>query len=139
MKNLILSIFLSSVLTANAQNPIIPVYMGEWAGTQTGFKSPYVVAINDSNLLLIRKNVAKQKVLRQDTLVFNYQVKQISNGYEFALSAPKALKNKDKTVTAQLVFEQAMPASNQLSASFSVDFEEGNKSLNTLKLTKLVK
>ncbi len=138
MKNLILSIFLLSVVTANAQIPSIPLYMGEWAGTQSGFKSPYVVVINDSNLLLIRKNVAKGKVLRQDTLQFIYQVKQISNGYEFSLSAPKALKNKDKTITAQLLFEETKPKSNKLCASFSVDFEEGNKSLNTLKLTKQI-
>jgi hypothetical protein len=136
MKNLILSIFLLSVVTANAQIPSIPLYMGEWAGTQAGFKSPYIVVINDSNLLLIRKNVAKGKVLRQDTLQFIYQIKQISNGYEFSLSTPKALKNKDKTITAQLLFEETKSKYNQLCASFSVDFEEGNKELNTLKLVK---
>ena len=138
MKLVILAILFFVTISAIAQNVEKPVYIGKWNGSEAKFKSPYVLIFNDTNVLLIRKNMFHQKAIRIDTAVFAYKARQITNGYEFTLSAPQATMNKDKTLLASFLINNSSANSNQLKANFSIDFGDGSGKPSTLRLKKII-
>jgi hypothetical protein len=145
MKQLLTTLLLIGLLNAsaqtNSQHSSKPIYIGKWNGSEKKFKSPYVVIINDSNLILIRKKLVKNKITRIDTALFTYQAKAIEKGYEFVLKAPKALINKDKSLVASFLISNpaAKPGQSKLghpTAVLSVDFADGAEKPSSLNLVK---
>lgn len=144
MKQLLSTCLVFGILILQAKetnNSPKPAYWGRWKGTEAKFKSPYVVIINDSNLLLIRKNLGKTKLIRIDTIMFTYQAKAIDNGFEFKLKAPKALINKDTTLVANFLIANPIKKQGQVKighpeAVLSVDFSNGSGKPSTLSLIK---
>ena len=141
-----------TLLSINAQQNVQPIYIGMWVGIENPFRSPYAVVIKDTTLLLIRKNIALRdriqdldnpdflKILdrpgKNDTLALNYKVQAVNNVYQFRLSPKQKVLIKDTSIIAK--FRLLEIASNKHSkASFSIDFKDGSKKVNTLKLIKL--
>jgi len=145
-------IFFAFAVSLNAQQNVQPLYIGTWVGIENPFRSPYAVVIKDTTLLLIRKNIALRdriqdldnpdflKILdrpgKNDTLALNYKVQAVNNVYQFRLSPKQKVLIKDTSIIAK--FRLLKIASNKHSkASFSIDFKDGSKKVNTLKLIKL--
>jgi hypothetical protein len=141
-----------TLLSINAQQNKQPFYIGTWVGIENPFRSPYAVVINDTVLLLIRKNIALRDRIqdldnpnflhifdrpgKSDTLALNYKAQAVNNGFQFRLSPKQKVLIKDTSIIAK--FRLFEIASNKHSkASFSIDFKDGSKKVNTLKLIKL--
>jgi hypothetical protein len=141
-----------AIVSVNAQQNVQPIYIGTWLGIENPFRSPYAVVIKDTTLLLIRKNIALRDRIqdldnpdflqifespgRCDTLALNYKVQAVNNGFQFRLSPKQKVLIKDTSIIAK--FRLLEIASNKHSkASFSIDFKDGSKKVNTLKLIKL--
>jgi len=146
-------IFFAFAVSLNAQQNE-PIYIGTWVGIEISeslFRSPYAVVIKDTALLLIRKNVQSKETIKDldnpnllhilespgkcDTLALNYTVKSVDNVYEFTLS-PKQL-GKDTSLKAEFRLLETAHNSKHSKAIFSIDFKDGSKKVNTLKLIKL--
>lgn len=145
MKPILTTLLFFALLSASAQtnshNSNKPIYLGKWIGSEKKFKSPYVVIINDSNLILIRKKLVNNKITRIDTALFTYQAKAIDKGYEFVLKALKALINKDKSLVASFLISNPAAKSGQSklghpTAVLSVDFADGAEKPSSLNLVK---
>jgi hypothetical protein len=103
--------------------------------------------------LLIRKNIALRdriqdldnpdflKILdspgKCDTLALNYFVKAVNNGFQFRLSPKQKVVGKETSIMAEFRINKTVSSSNHCKASFSIDFKDGSKKVNTLKLIKL--
>ena len=152
MKYLLTCIMFFTLLSINAQQNVQPIYIGMWVGIENPFRSPYAVVINDTVLLLIRKNIALRDRIqdldnpnflhifdrpgKSDTLALNYKVQAVNNGFQFRLSPKQKVLIKDTSIIAK--FRLLEIASNKhTKASFSIDFKDGSKKVNTLKLIKL--
>ena len=144
--------FFAFAVSLNAQQNVKPIYIGTWVGIENPFRSPYAVVIKDTTLLLIRKNIALRDRIQDldnpnflhildrpgkcDTLALNYNVKEVNNVYQFTLSPKQKVLGKDTSLKAEFRILEMAP--NQHSkASFSIDFKDGSKKVNTLKLIKL--
>lgn len=145
-------LFLAFAVSLNAQQNEQPIYIGTWVGIENPFRSPYAVVIKNTSLLLIRKNITRDRIqdldnpnllhiLEQpgkcDTLELNYkEVQAVNNVYQFRLSPKQKVLGKDTSLKAE--FRLLEIASYKHSkASFSIDFKDGSKKVNTLKLIKL--
>jgi len=145
-------IFFAFAVSLNAQQNVQPFYIGTWVGIENPFRSPYAVVIKDTTLLLIRKNIALRDRIqdldnpnflhifdqpgKSDTLALNYKVQAVDNSFQFRLSPKQKVLIKDTSIIAK--FRLLEIASNKHSkASFSIDFKDGSKKVNTLKLIKL--
>ena len=152
MKYLLTCSMFFAIVSVNAQQNVQPIYIGTWLGIENPFRSPYAVVIKDTTLLLIRKNIALRDRIqdldnpdflqifespgRCDTLALNYKVQAVNNGFQFRLSPKQKVLIKDTSIIAK--FRLLEIASNKHSkASFSIDFKDGSKKVNTLKLIKL--
>jgi len=145
-------LFLAFAVSLNAQQNEQPIYIGTWVGIENPFRSPYAVVIKDTTLLLIRKNIALRdriqdldnpdflKILdrpgRCDTLALNFNVESVNNVYQFTLSPKQKVLGKDTSLKAEFRLLEMAP-NEHIMASFSIDFKDGSKKVNTLKLIKL--
>jgi len=146
-------LFLAFAVSLNAQQNEQPIYIGAWVGIENPFRSPYAVVIKDTTLLLIRKNIALRdriqdldnpdflKILdrpgKNDTLELNYkEVQAVNNVYQFRLSPKQKVLGKDTSLKAEFRLLEMAPKKH-IMASFSIDFKDGSKKVNTLKLIKL--
>ena len=145
-------IFFAFAVSLNAQQNKQPIYIGKWVGLENPFRSPYAVVINDTVLLLIRKNIALRdriqdldnpdflKILERpgkcDTLALNFNVESVNNVYQFTLSPKQKVLGKDTSLKAEFRLLEMAP-NEHIMASFSIDFKDGSKKVNTLKLIKL--
>jgi len=152
MKYLLTCIMFFALLSINAQQNEQPIYIGTWVGIENPFRSPYAVVIKDTTLLLIRKNIALRdriqdldnpdflKILERpgkcDTLALNYKVQAVDNSFQFRLSPKQKVLIQDTSIIAEFrLLEIALNKHSK--ASFSIDFKDGSKKVNTLKLIKL--
>jgi hypothetical protein len=148
--------FFAFAVSLNAQQNEQPIYIGTWVGIEISeslFRSPYAVVIKDTALLLIRKNIALRDRIQDldnpnflqildspgkcDTLALNYFVKAVNNGFQFRLSPKQKVVGKDTSIMAEFRINKTVSSSNHSKASFSIDFKDGSKKVNTLKLIKL--
>ena len=147
-------IFFAFAVSLNAQQNEQPIYIGTWVGIEYSFRSPYALVIRDKSVLLIRKNISvKDRIQdldnpnllqilerpgKSDTLALNYEVKSVNNVYEFTLISPKQKKllGKDTSLKAEFRLLEMVPNKHR-KAIFSIDFKDGSKKVNTLKLIKL--
>jgi len=145
-------IFFAFAVSLNAQQNKQPIYIGTWVGIENPFRSPYAVVIKDTTLLLIRKNIALRdriqdldnpdflKILerpgKSDTLALNFNVESVNNVYQFTLSPKQKVLGKDTSLKAEFRLLEMAP-NEHIMASFSIDFKDGSKKVNTLKLIKL--
>ena len=148
-------ICLAFAVSLNAQQNEQPIYIGTWVGieiSESSFRSPYALVIKHKSVLLIRKNIALRDRIqdldnpnllqilerpgKSDTLALNYEVKSVNNVYEFTLSPKQKVLGNDSSLKAE--FRLLEIAHNKhKKASFSIDFKDGSKKVNTLKLIKL--
>jgi hypothetical protein len=145
-------LFLAFAVSLNAQQNEKPIYIDTWVGIENPFRSPYAVVIKDTTLLLIRKNIALRdriqdldnpdflKILdrpgKNDTLALNYKVQVVTNGFQFRLSPKQKALIQDTSIIAEFRLLKMAPNKHR-KAIFSVDFKDGSKKVNTLKLIKL--
>ena len=150
-------LFFAFAVSLNAQQNEQPIYIGTWVGieiSESSFRSPYALVIKDKSVLLIRKNIALRDRIQDldnpnllqilerpgkyDTLALNYEVKSVNNVYEFTLISPKQKKllGKDTSLKAEFRLLEMVPNKHR-KAIFSIDFKDGSKKVNTLKLIKL--
>ena len=147
-------IFFAFAVSLNAQQNEQPIYIGTWVGIENSFRSAYALVINDTGLLLIRKDIGLRDAMqdldnpnllqilerpgKSDTLALNYEVKSVNNVYEFTLISPKQKKllGKDTSLKAEFRLLEMVPNKHR-KAIFSIDFKDGSKKVNTLKLIKL--
>ena len=146
-------ICLAFTVCLNAQQK--PIYIGTWVGieiSESSFRSPYALVIKDKSVLLIRKNIALRDRIqdldnpnllqilerpgKSDTLALNYEVKSVNNVYEFTLSPKQKVLGNDTSLKAEFRLLEMVPNKHR-KASFSIDFKDGSKKVNTLKLIKL--
>ena len=151
-------LFFAFAVSLNAQQNEQPIYIGTWVGieiSESSFRSPYALVIQHKSVLLIRKNISvKDRIQdldnpnllqilerpgKSDTLALNYEVKSVNNVYEFTLISPKQKKllGKDTSLKAEFRLLETAHNSKHSKASFSIDFKDGSKKVNTLKLIKL--
>ena len=144
-------ICLAFTVCLNAQQK--PIYIGTWVGIENSFRSAYALVINDTGLLLIRKDIGLRDAIQDldnpnllqilerpgkcDTLVLNFFVKKVNNGYQFTLSPKQKVVGKDTSIMAEFRINKTAPSSKHTKAIFSIDFKDGSKKVNTLKLIKL--
>jgi len=149
MKYLLTCIMFFALASLNAQ----PIYIGTWVGKENSFRSPYALVIKETSLLLIRKNIALRDTIQDldnpnllhilerpgkcDTLVLNYKVQAVNNVYQFTLSPKEKVVGKDTSIMAEFRINKVAPSSKHTKATFSIDFKDGSKKVNTLKLIKL--
>jgi hypothetical protein len=142
-----------ALVSINAQQNAQPIYIGTWVGIEYSFRSPYAVVIKDTALLLIRKNISLRDRIQDldnpnllhilerpgkcDTLVLNYKVQAVNNVYQFTLSPKEKVVGKDTSIMAEFRINKVAPSSKHTKAIFSIDFKDGSKKVNTLKLIKL--
>ena len=142
-----------ALVSINAQQNAQPIYIGTWVGIEYQFRSPYAVVIKDTALLLIRKNISLRDRIQDldnpnllhilerpgkcDTLVLNYKVQAVNNVYQFTLSPKEKVVGKDTSIMAEFRINKVAPSSKHTKAIFSIDFKDGGKKVNTLKLIKL--
>jgi len=152
MKYLLTCIMFFALLSINAQQNKQPIYIGTWVGIENPFRSPYAVVIKDTVLLLIRKNIALRDRIqdldnpnflhifdrpgKSDTLALNYKVQAVNNGFQFRLSPKQKVLGKDTSLKAEFRLLEMAPNKHR-KAIFSIDFKDGSKKVNTLKLIKL--
>ena len=148
-------ICLAFTVSLNAQQNEQPIYIGTWVGieiSESSFRSPYALVIKDKSVLLIRKNIALRDRIqdldnpnllqilerpgKSDTLALNYEVKSVNNVYEFTLSPKQKVLGNDSSLKAEFRLLE-MAHNKHKKASFSIDFKDGSKKVNTLKLIKL--
>ena len=148
-------ICLAFTVSLNAQQNEQPIYIGTWVGieiSESSFRSPYALVIKDKSVLLIRKNIALRDRIqdldnpnllqilerpgKSDTLALNYEVKSVNNVYEFTLSPKQKVLGNDTSLKAEFRLLEMVPNKHR-KASFSIDFKDGSKKVNTLKLIKL--
>ena len=153
MKYLLTCIMFFALVSINAQQNAQPIYIGTWVGIEYSFRSPYAVVIKDTALLLIRKNISLRDRIQDldnpnllhilerpgkcDTLVLNYKVQAVNNVYQFTLSPKEKVVGKDTSIMAEFRINKVAPSSKHTKAIFSIDFKDGSKKVNTLKLIKL--
>ena len=149
-------ICLAFTVSLNAQQNEQPIYIGTWVGieiSESSFRSSYALVIKDKSVLLIRKNIALRDRIQDldnpnllqilerpgkcDTLVLNFFVKKVNNGYQFTLSPKQKVVGKDTSIMAEFRLLETAHNSKHSKASFSIDFKDGSKKVNTLKLIKL--
>ena len=149
-------ICLAFTVSLNAQQNEQPIYIGTWVGieiSESSFRSPYALVIKHKSVLLIRKNIALRDRIQDldnpnllqilerpgkcDTLVLNFFVKKVNNGYQFTLSPKQKVVGKDTSIMAEFRLLETAHNSKHSKASFSIDFKDGSKKVNTLKLIKL--
>ena len=143
-------------VSLNAQQNEQPIYIGTWVGieiSESSFRSPYALVIIDKSVLLIRKNIALRDRIqdldnpnllqilerpgKSDTLALNYKVQAVSNGFQFTLSPKQKVLGNDTSLKAEFRLLETAHNSKHSKASFSIDFKDGSKKVNTLKLIKL--
>ena len=144
-----------ALVSINAQQNAQPIYIGTWVGieiSESSFRSPYALVIQHKSVLLIRKNISvKDRIQdldnpnllqilerpgKSDTLALSYKVQAVSNGFQFTLSPKQKVLGNDSSLKAE--FRLLETAHNKhKKASFSIDFKDGSKKVNTLKLIKL--
>ena len=148
-------IFFAFAVCLNAQQNEQPIYIGTWVGieiSESSFRSPYALVIKHKSVLLIRKNIALRDRIqdldnpnllqilerpgKSDTLALNYEVKSVNNVYEFTLSPKQKVLGNDSSLKAEFRLLEMVPNKHK-KAIFSIDFKDGSKKLNTLKLIKL--
>ena len=145
-------ICLAFAVCLNAQQNEQPIYIGTWVGIEYSFRSPYALVIRDKSVLLIRKNIALRDRIqdldnpnllhilerpgKSDTLALNYEVKSVNNVYEFTLSPKQKVLGNDTSLKAEFRLLEMVPNKHR-KAIFSIDFKDGSKKVNTLKLIKL--
>ena len=153
MKYLLTCIIFFALVSINAQQNAQPIYIGTWVGMENSFRSPYSIVIRDSDLLLIRKNIALRDTIQDldnpnllhilerpgkcDTLALNYKVQAVNNVYQFTLSPKQKVVGKDTSIMAEFRINKAASSSKHSKASFSIDFKDGSNRANTLKLIKI--
>lgn len=153
MKYPLTCIIFFALVSINAQQNAQPIYIGTWVGIEYSFRSPYAVVIKDTALLLIRKNISLRDRIQDldnpnllhilerpgkcDTLVLNYKVQAVNNVYQFTLSPKEKVVGKDTSIMAEFRINKVAPSSKHTKAIFSIDFKDGSKKVNTLKLIKL--
>jgi hypothetical protein len=141
-----------ALLSINAQQNEQPIYKGSWVGIENPYRSPYAVVIKDTTLLLIRKNIALTDRIQDldnpnflhildrpgkcDSLALNYKVQEVNNVYQFTLSPKQKVNKKDNSIIAEFRLLEMAPKKH-IMASFSIDFKDGSKQVNTLKLIKI--
>ena len=59
------------------------------------------------------------------------------NSFQFRLSPKQKVVGKDTSIMAEFRINKTVSSSNHCKASFSIDFKDGSKKVNTLKLIKL--
>ena len=144
--------FFAFAVSSDAQQNEQPIYIGTWVGIEYSFRSPYAVVIKDTTLLLIRKNIALTDRIQDldnpnflhildrpgkcDSLALNYKVQEVNNVYQFTLSPKQKVNKKDNSIIAEFRLLEMAPNKHS-KASFSIDFKDGSKKVNTLKLIKL--
>ena len=152
MKYLLTCIMFFALVSINAQQNMQPIYIGTWVGLESRFRSPYVVVIKDTALLLIRKNIALRDRIqdldnpnllhildrpsKSDTLALNYKVQGVNNVYQFTLSPKQKVLKQDTSIIAEFRLLEMAPNKHR-KASFSIDFKDGSNRANTLKLIKI--
>jgi hypothetical protein len=145
-------IFFAFAVSLNAQQNVQPIYIGTWVGIENPFRSPYAVVIKDTTLLLIRKNIALRDRIqdldnpnflhildqpgKSDTLALNYKVQAVDNSFQFRLSPKQKVLIQDTSIIAEFRLLEMVPKKHR-KAIFSIDFKDGSKIVNTLKLIKL--
>ena len=148
-------LFFAFAVSLNAQQNEQPIYIGTWVGieiSESSFRSPYALVIKDKSVLLIRKNIALRDRIqdldnpnllqilerpgKSDTLALNYEVKSVNNVYEFTLSPKQKVLGNDTSLKAEFRLLEMVPNKHR-KAIFSIDFKDGSKKVNTLKLIKL--
>jgi len=145
-------IFFDFVASLNAQQNVQPIYIGTWLGIENPFRSPYAVVIKDTSFLLIRKNIALRDRIqdidnpdflqifdrpgKNDTLALNYKVQVVTNGFQFRLSPKQKALIQDTSIIGEFRLLKMAPNKHR-KAIFSIDFKDGSKKVNTLKLIKL--
>ena len=153
MKYLLTCVMFFALVSINAQQNAQPIYICTWVGIEYQFRSPYAVVIKDTALLLIRKNISLRDRIQDldnpnllhilerpgkcDTLVLNYKVQAVNNVYQFTLSPKEKVVGKDTSIMAEFRINKVAPSSKHTKAIFSIDFKDGGKKVNTLKLIKL--
>ncbi len=149
-------LFFAFAVSLNAQQNEQPIYIGTWVGieiSESSFRSPYALVIIDKRVLLIRKNIALRDRIqdldnpnllhilerpgKSDTLALNYKVQAVSNGFQFTLSPKQKVLGNDTSLKAEFRLLETAHNSKHSKASFSIDFKDGSKKVNTLKLIKL--
>jgi hypothetical protein len=152
MKYRLTCIIFFALLSINAQQNKQPIYIGTWVGIENPFRSPYALVIRDTALLLIRKNIALRDRIqdldnpnflnildrrgKSDTLALNYKVQAVNNGFQFRLSPKQKVLGKDTSLKAEFRLLEMAPNKHR-KAIFSIDFKDGSKKENTLKLIKI--
>ena len=142
-----------ALVSINAQQNAQPIYIGTWVGIEYSFRSPYAVVIKDTALLLIRKNISLRDRIQDldnpnllhilerpgkcDTLVLNYKVQAVNNCFQFRLSPKQKVVGKDTSILAEFRIIKTSTISKHSKAIFSIDFKDGSKKVNTLKLIKI--
>ena len=148
-------LFFAFAVSLNAQQNEQPIYIGTWVGieiSESSFRSSYALVIRDKSVLLIRKNIALRDRIqdldnpnllqilerpgKSDTLALNYEVKSVNNVYEFTLSPKQKVLGNDTSLKAEFRLLEMVPNKHR-KAIFSIDFKDGSKKVNTLKLIKL--
>ena len=143
-------ICLAFTVCLNAQQK--PIYIGTWVGIENSFRSAYALVINDTGLLLIRKDIGLRDAIQDldnpnllqilerpgkcDTLALSYFVKTVNKGYQFTLSPKQKVLGNDSSLKAEFRLLEMVPNKHK-KAIFSIDFKDGSKKVNTLKLIKL--
>ena len=148
-------LFFAFAVSLNAQQNEQPIYIGTWVGieiSESSFRSPYALVINDTGLLLIRKDIGLRDAIQDldnpnllqilerpgkcDTLALSYFVKTVNKGYQFTLSPKQKVLGNDSSLKAEFRLLEMVPNKHR-KAIFSIDFKDGSKKVNTLKLIKL--
>jgi len=150
MKYLFTCIMFFALVSISAQQK--PIYIGTWVGIENSFRSPYALVINDTGFLLIRKDIGLRDAIQDldnpnllhilerpgkcDTLNLSYFVKAVNNSYQFTLSPKQKVIRNDSSLKAEIRLLETVHNKHR-KASFSIDFKDGSKKVNTLKLIKL--
>jgi hypothetical protein len=141
-----------AIVSVNAQQNVQPIYIGTWLGIENPFRSPYALVIKDTSFLLIRKNVESKETIndldnpnflhifdqpgKSDTLALNYKVQAVNNGFQFRLNPKQKVLIQDTSIIGEFRLLEMAPNKHR-KAIFSIDFKDGSKKVNTLKLIKL--
>jgi hypothetical protein len=147
--------FFAFAVSLNAQQNEQPIYIGTWVGIEISeslFRSPYALVVKDNSVILIRKNISLRDRIQDldnpnflhildrpgkcDTLALNYKVQSVNNVYQFTLSPKQKVLGKDTSLKAEFRLLEMVPNKHR-KAIFSIDFKDGSKKVNTLKLIKL--
>ena len=110
-------IFFAFAVCLNAQQNEQPIYIGTWVGIENSFRSAYALVINDTGLLLIRKDIGLRDAIQDldnpnllqilerpgkcDTLALSYFVKTVNKGYQFTLSPKQKVLGNDSSLKAE--------------------------------------